>query len=43
VGFVVMNSSSDEDALRRVLEFVSFIKVNQIKIWKPKSRNKRAI
>ena len=42
VGFVVMNSLSDEDAMQRVLEFVSFIKANEIKTWKPKSRKTKA-
>lgn len=38
VGFVVMNSISDEDAMNQALEFVSFIKANEVKVWKPKNR-----
>lgn len=42
VGFVVMNSRSDADAESRVLEFVEFIKANDIKIWKRKRDDKKA-
>ena len=40
VGFVVMNSDSDEEAEDRVLEFVEFIKANDIKIWKRSKKRK---